>query len=107
LGIARMRKAMTERGLLPLTKPEAVKMALEAYGRNAWRPVALAMNVLRKERGISYHEFNVLFPFARSLFRECVRICGPRNPKVIDAMRFNAGLYKRRGSYRYPKTRRM
>jgi hypothetical protein len=107
LGIARMRKAMTERGFLPLTKPEAVKMALEAYGRNAWRPVALAMNVLRKERGISYHEFNVLFPFARRLFRECVRICGPRNPKVIDAMRFSAGLYKRRGSYRYPETRRM
>ena len=98
---------LPERGLLPLTKPEAVKMALEAYSRNAWRPVALAMNVLRKERGISYHEFNVLFPFARSLFRECVRICGPRNPKVIDAMRFNAGLYKRRGIGRCPETRRM
>jgi hypothetical protein len=61
-------------------------MALEAYGRSTWRPVALAMNVLRKERGISYHEFQALFPFARSLYRECVRICGPKNPKVIEAL---------------------
>ncbi|MBL7180624.1 MAG: nucleotidyltransferase domain-containing protein [Pseudomonadota bacterium] len=82
------------RGFLPLTKPEAIKMALEAYGRSACRPVALAMNVLRKERGISYHEFQVLFPFARRLFRECVRACGPKNPKVIEALWSNANIYK-------------
>ena len=32
---------------------------------------------------------------------------GVANPKVIDAMRFNAGLYKRRGSWRCPEIRRM
>ena len=86
------------RGFLPLSKPEAIKMTIEAYGRKACRPVALAMNVLRKERGISYHEFQVLFPLARSLYRECFRICGSRNPKVIDAIRFNASMYKRQTS---------
>ena len=82
------------KGFLPLSKPEAVKMTLEAYGRNACRPVALAMDVLRKERGISFKEFQVLFPFARSLFRECIRICDPSNPEVIRALRNNASMYK-------------
>lgn len=98
---------LPERGFLPLTKPEAVKMALEVYGRSACRPVTLAMNVLRKERSISYHEFQVLFPFARKLFRECVMICGPKNPKVIDAIRFNASMYKRSRNRRYPETQQM
>jgi len=98
---------LPERGFLPLSKPEAVKMALKAYGRSACRPVTLAMNVLRKERGISYHEFQVLFPFARRLFRECVMICDPKNPKVIDAIRFHANMYKRSRNSQYPETRRM
>lgn len=95
------------RGFLPLSKPEAIKMAIEAYGRNVCRPVTLAMNILRKERDISYKEFQLLFPFARMLFRECVRICGPRNPKMIEAVRFNARLYKRSRNMRYPETRQI
>jgi len=86
---------LPERGFLPLCKREAAAMALEAYGRSVWRPVALAMNVLRNDRAITYHEFQVMFPFARGLFRECMRICGPRNPEVIEALRFNANMYKR------------
>lgn len=86
---------LPERGFLPLCKREATAMALEAYGRSVWRPVALAMNVLRNDRAITYHEFQAMFPFARKLFRECMRICGPRNPKVIEALRFNANMYKR------------
>ena len=38
---------LPERGFLPLSKREATAMALEAYGRAAWRPVAVAMAVLR------------------------------------------------------------
>ncbi|MDL1962228.1 MAG: nucleotidyltransferase domain-containing protein [Deltaproteobacteria bacterium] len=86
---------LPERGFLPLCKPEAVAMALEVYGRDVCRPVALAMDVLRKDRAITYQEFRVMFPFARSLFRECIRICGPKNPEVIKALRLNANMYKR------------
>ena len=86
---------LPKRGFLPLCKPEAVAMASEVYGRGACRPVALAMDVLRKERAITYQEFRVMFPFARTLFRECIRICGPKNPKVIKALRLNADMYKR------------
>jgi len=81
---------LPERGFLPLSKPEAVVMSLEAYGRKAWRPVMLAMNILRKERTISYREFRELFPFARKLFRECIRICGPEDSKVLNALKQNA-----------------
>ena len=83
------------RGLLPLCKPEAIKMAVEVYDRSSWRPVALAMNVLRKDRAISYHEFQVMMPFARGLFRECIRICGSKNPAVIEALRREADMYRR------------
>ena len=86
---------LPERGLLPLCKPEAIAMALDVYGRRAWRPVALAMNVLRKDRAITYREFQVMFPFAKKLFGECMRICGPRNPKVVESLRRNAKMYKR------------
>jgi predicted nucleotidyltransferase len=88
---------LPERGFLPLSKREAMAMALEAYGRRAWRPVALAMAVLRNDRAISYREFEVMFPFVRSLFRECIRTCGPRTPRVVEALRHYAEVYKRLG----------
>lgn len=77
---------LPDRGFLPLCKPEAVNMAIESYGREAWRPVCLAINILRKDRSISFREFQVLFPFAKKLFRECIQICGPENPEVIKAL---------------------
>ena len=86
---------LPERGLLPLCKPEAIKMALEAYGKSSYRPVALAMNVLRKDRAITYHEFQVMMPFARRLFRECIRICGHRDRRVIEALQREADIFKR------------
>jgi len=86
---------LPERGFLPLSKREATAMALEAYGRRAaWRPVAVAMAVLRRERAISHREFSVMFPFARNLFRECLKICGTRNPRVFEALRRNAEIRK-------------
>jgi len=86
---------LPERGYLPLCKPEAVKMAVEVYGKSSWRSVALAMNVLRKDRAITYHEFQVMMPFARRLFRECMRICEPKNPRVIEALQREADIFKR------------
>ena len=86
---------LPERGFLPLCKPEAVKMAVEVYGESSWRSVALAMNVLRKDRAITYHEFQVMMPFARRLFRECIRICGPKNRRVIEALQREADMCKR------------
>lgn len=86
---------LPERGFLPLCKPEAVKMAVEVYGKSSWRSVALAMNVLRKDRAITYHEFQVMMPFARRLFRECMRICGPKNRRVIEALQREADMCKR------------
>jgi predicted nucleotidyltransferase len=86
---------LPESDLLPLCKPEAVKMAVEVYGKSSWRPVALAMNVLRKDRAITYHEFQVMMPFARRLFRECMRICGPKDGRVIEALRREADMCKR------------
>jgi len=37
-------------------------MAVEPYGRAAWRPVAVAMAVLRREPAISQQEYSVMFP---------------------------------------------
>ena len=85
---------LPERGFLPLCKPEAVRMAVEVYGKSSWRPVALAMNVLRKDRAITYREFQVMMPFARELFRECMRICGPKSHRVIEALRREADMCK-------------
>jgi len=85
---------LPERGFLPLSKREATAMAVEAYGRAAWRPVAVAMALLRRDRAISHREYSVMFPFARNLFRECIRICGTRNPRVVEALRRNAEIRK-------------
>ncbi|MFW6148153.1 MAG: nucleotidyltransferase domain-containing protein [Thermodesulfobacteriota bacterium] len=82
------------RGFLPLSKLEASAMAVETYGRTAWRPIMLAMSIIRKERLMYHREFRVLFPFARSLFCECLRICGPRHPKVLEALKHNAEIYR-------------
>lgn len=89
---------LPERGYLPLCKPEAVKMAVEVYGKSSWKSFALAMNVLRKDRAITYHEFQVMMPFARRLFRECMRICGPKNRRVIEALRREGDMCKRLAS---------
>jgi predicted nucleotidyltransferase len=82
------------RGLLPLSKLEASAMAVETYGRTSWRPIILAMSIIRKERLVYFREYRVLSPFARSLFRECLRICGPRHPKVLEALKHNAEIYR-------------
>jgi hypothetical protein len=82
------------RGLLPVSKRQAVTMALESYGPRARRSVMLAMAVLRKERGISFREFRTLFPFARELFRECLHVCGSKDPRVLGSLRDHARIYR-------------
>jgi predicted nucleotidyltransferase len=77
---------LPDRGFLPLCKPEVVNMVIESYGRKAWRPVCLAFNILQKDRLITFREFQQLFSFAKKLFHECIRICGPENPEVIKAL---------------------
>jgi len=86
---------LPERGFLPRCKSEAVKMALNAYGPSARRAVDLAIHVLRDDRAISFQEFQVMMPFARGLFRECLRICGPKDARVIETLRNQAGIYRR------------
>jgi hypothetical protein len=86
---------LPERGFLPLSKPEAIGMSVKAYGRDVWRPVALAMSVLRKDRSISHREFQVMFPFARRLFRECIRVCGRGNHEVLEVLRQHAEFYRK------------
>lgn len=71
---------LPSRGFLPRTKLEARAMALTTYGRKVWRPLMLASSILRNERSITDKEFRLLFPLARDLYRECLGICGPRNP---------------------------
>jgi len=85
---------LPESGLLPLCKSEAAKMALKAYGPSARKPVDLAIRVLRDDRAISFHEFQVMMPFARRLFRECLRICGPKDARVIKTLRHQADFYR-------------
>ena len=82
------------RGFLPLVKSDAVRMSIEAYGRSSCRPVALSMNVLKRDRNIRFNEYKVMFPFSRKLFRECIRICGRKNHEVMKALRDNAEFYK-------------
>ena len=82
------------RGFRPLSKLEASAIAVQTYGRTAWRPIILAMSILRKERLMYYREYRVISPFARSLFGECLRICGPRHPKVLEALKHNAEMYR-------------
>ncbi len=86
---------LPERGLLPLGKSETVRMAVEAYGPSARRPVDLAIHVLKGDRAISFEEFQVMMPFARGLFRECLRICGPKDGRVIKILRDQADIYRR------------
>lgn len=86
---------LPERRLLPLSKHELVTMSLGAFGESAKEPVALAMDVLRQDRAIDYSEFQVMMPFARRLFRECIRICGTRNSRVICALRCHAEICRR------------
>ena len=69
-------------------------MAIESHGPTARRPVALAMDLLRKDRAISYREFLVMFPFARQLFRECIRMCGPKDVRLIRKLKEPARLYR-------------
>lgn len=86
---------LPEREFLPLCKSEAVKMALKAYGPSARRPVDLAIHVLKDDRAITSDEFKVMMPFARGLFRECLRICGPKDARVIETLRHQAGICRR------------
>lgn len=83
------------RGFLPLCKSEAGKMAVKAYGPRVLTPVSLVIDVLRDDRAITYDEFRVMMPFARELFRECLRICGPGDRKVIEELRNQAEIYRR------------
>jgi predicted nucleotidyltransferase len=86
---------LPERGLLPLCKSEAARMALDTYGRSARRPVELAIHILRDDRAITSDEFKVMMPFARGLFRECLRICGPKDARVIETLRHQGGICRR------------
>jgi predicted nucleotidyltransferase len=85
---------LPERGILPLTKHELRANALETYGKGSEKAVTLAFHVLREDRAIDDREFFVMLPFARRLFRECMRICGRNNPRVIRALRSNADLHR-------------
>ena len=85
---------LPELGLLPLTKHDLKEMAVEVYGKEPEKAITLALQVLREDRAIDDTEFHLMFPFARRLFRECVRICGRRNRLVIEALRRNAAIYK-------------
>lgn len=88
---------LPERGELPLTKHDLEKMAVGAYGKEWQRPISLALEVLREDRAIDDKEFDIMFPFARKLFRECVEICGRKNPKVMEAIRSHVAIYKSLG----------
>ena len=88
---------LPESGLLPLTKHDLGEMAVKVYGKERERTIALALQVLREDRCIDDTEFRIMFPFARKLFRECVEVCGRKNPRVIEAIRSHAAIYKRRG----------
>jgi predicted nucleotidyltransferase len=88
---------LPERGMLPLTKHELRGMAEEAYGKDSEEAISLALRVLRQDRAIDDREFRVMFPFARRLFRECIRICGRNNPRVRQALRSYAEIYRHQG----------
>ncbi len=77
---------LPERGFLPLGKSDVIRMTGQSYGTKAWRPVCLAMNILRKDRAIYFREFKVLMPFAENLFRECIQICGTEDPEIVKAL---------------------
>jgi len=85
---------LPEMGLLPLTKHDLKPMAEEVYGKEPEKAITLALQVLREDRAINDKEFHLMFPFARRLFRECIRVCGKRNRRVIEALRRNAAIYR-------------
>ena len=85
---------LPERGKLPLTKRELRAMVVESYGEDSEKPVSLALQVLREDRAIDDKEFYVMFPFARRLFRECMSICGRKNPRVMQVLRSHAEIYR-------------
>jgi predicted nucleotidyltransferase len=87
---------LPELGLLPLTKHDLREMAVKIYGKEWERTIALALQVLREDRSIDDTEFRIMFPFARKLFRECVKVCGRKNPLVIEAIRSDVAIYKNR-----------
>jgi predicted nucleotidyltransferase len=87
---------LPELGRLPLTKHDLNEMAVEVYGRASEKPIALALQVLREDRAIDNTEFQLMFPFARRLFRECIRVCGRGNPRVAEALKRNAAVYRKR-----------
>jgi len=87
---------LPELGLLPLTKHDLKEMAVEVYGKERERAIALALQVLREDRAIDDTEFRIMFPFARRLFRECIGVCGRGNLRVTEALRRNAAIYKKR-----------
>jgi predicted nucleotidyltransferase len=85
---------LPELGLLPLTKHDLKEMAVEVYGKGSEKAITLALEVLREDRAIDDTLFHIMFPFARRLFRDCIRVCGKRNRRVIEALRRNAAIYK-------------
>jgi predicted nucleotidyltransferase len=85
---------LPESGLLPLTKHDLREMAVKVYGKEWERTIALALQVLREDRAIDDTEFRTMFPFARRLFRACVKVCGRKNPLVIEAIRSASAIYK-------------
>jgi predicted nucleotidyltransferase len=90
---------LPEMGRLPLTKRDLKKMGIQVYGKDSEKPIDLALQVLRDDRAIDHTEFRIMFPFARRLFRDCLRICGRGNLRVTEALKQNAAIYKkRRGS---------
>jgi hypothetical protein len=89
---------LPERGKLPLTKREIQAMVVESYGEDSEKPVSLALQVLREDRAIDDKEFYVMLPFARRLFRECIGICGRNNPRVMQALRSHAEIYRTHGN---------
>jgi len=86
-------------GLLPMTKHDLKEMAVEAYGKESEKAITLALQVLREDRAIDDTEFYIMFPFARRLFRECIRVCGRGNLRVTEALKRNAVIYKKRGGH--------
>jgi hypothetical protein len=53
------------------------------------------LEVLRDDRAITFYEFKLMMPFARELFRECLRISDPGDRRVVEELRNQAVLYAR------------
>jgi hypothetical protein len=59
---------LPELGLLPLTKHDLKEIAVEVYGRDSEKQIALALQVLREDRAIDETEFHILFPLPEEGF---------------------------------------